>query len=138
MTAVAPANTAMRPIQFVVSAIGIAVALLSLPIVLLAGGPVEGWLLGVVLWLANWGLALGTGRFSEGMEPTHAVGLAGVSFIARAWIVAGVLFVVALRVSEPIALTAAGVFLFAFTFDLIGRTVLFSIKEKQRRAEAGE
>jgi hypothetical protein len=128
----------MRPIQFVASSIGIAVAIIALPFVLLAGGPVEGWYLGFGLWIANWGLALATGKFSQGIEPTFAVGLAGLSFIARAWIVVGVLFVVALRFSEPIALTAAAVFIFAFTFDLLGRSILFGINQKIRKAEAGE
>lgn len=128
----------MRPIQFVASTLGIAVAIIALPFVLLAGGPIEGWYLGFGLWLANWGLSLATGKFALGIEPTFAVGLAGISFIARAWIVVGILFVVALRFSEPIALTAAAVFIFAFTFDLLGRTVLFGITQKVRKAEDGE
>lgn len=128
----------MRPLQFAASAIGIAVAIIALPFVLLAGGPIEGWFLGVALWIANWSLALMTGRFAVDIEPTFAVGLAGLSFIARAWIVVGVLFVIALRFSEPIALTAAAVFIFAFTFDLLGRTVLFGLQNKIKKAEAGE
>ena len=128
----------MRPLQFAASSIGIAVALITLPFVLLAGGPIEGWYLGVALWIANWTLALMTGKFSQDIEPTFAVGLAGLSFIARAWIVVGVLFVIALRFSEPIALTAAAIFIFAFTFDLLGRTVLFGIQNKIKKVEAGE
>lgn len=138
VTAVAPASSGMRPIQFVASSLGIAVAIIALPFVLLAGGPIEGWYLGLALWLANWGLGLATGKFAVDIEPMFAVGLAGISFIARAWIVVGVLFVVALRFSEPIALTAAAVFIFAFTFDLLGRTVMFGISQKIRKAEAGE
>jgi len=137
MTVAAPASP-MRPLRFAASSIGIAVALLALPFVLLAGGPIEGWLLGVALWIANWLFALLTGKFSADIEPTFAVGLAGLSFIARAWIVVGVLFVIALRFSEPIALTAAAVFIFAFTFDLLGRTVLFGIQQKIKKVEAGE
>jgi hypothetical protein len=68
------------------------------------------------------------------MQATAAVGVSGVSFIARAWLVALVLFVVALRFSETVGLTAAGVFLAAFTCDLGGRTILFSIQQKMRKA----
>jgi hypothetical protein len=128
----------MRPLQIAASLIGIIVVILALPVVIVAGGPLGGWLLGAALWLANWGIALATMRFISDIQPTYAVGMMGVSFIARAWIVAGVLFVVALGFSEPIALTAAGIFIFAFTFDLIGRAVLFSLREKMRAAEAGE
>ena len=138
MTAAATATTGMRPIRFVASSIGIAVAIIALPFVLAAGGPIEGWYLGFGLWCANWALALATGRFSQDIEPTYAVGLAGLSFIARAWIVVGLLFVVALKFSEPIALTAAAVFIFAFTFDLLGRTILFGMNQKIRKVEAGE
>lgn len=128
----------MRPLQIAASLIGIIVVILALPVVIIAGGPFGGWLLGAALWLGNWGVMLATTRFASGIQPTMAVGMTGVSFIARAWLVAGALFVVALGFSEPIALTAAGVFIFAFTFDLIGRAVVFSIREKMRAAEAGE
>lgn len=138
MTLAAPVSHEMRPLRIAASVIGLVIVALALPFVLLAGGPLNGWILGALLWIANWSVALWMGRLTTGLEPTYAVGLAGISFIARAWLVAGVLFVVALRYSEPIALTAAGVFIFAFTFDLFGRTILFSINEKLRRAEAAE
>jgi hypothetical protein len=138
LTVAAPATAEMRPLQIAASLIGMVVVLLALPVVIIAGGPFGGWLLGAALWLANWGLMVGTMRFATGIQSTMAVGMMGISFIARAWLIAGVLFVVALRFSEPVALTAAGVFIFAFTFDLIGRAVVFSLKEKMRAAEAGE
>ena len=117
------------------SSIGVLVALLTLPVVLLAGGPFTGWVLGVVLWIGNWTLQLMTAKYALGLQATAAVGVSGVSFIARAWLVALVLFVVALRFDETVGLTAAAVFLAAFTCDLGGRTILFSIQQKMRKAE---
>lgn len=112
---------------FVVGTLGMIVALLALPVVLLAGGPIGGWLLGFGLWVLNWTLQLMTTRFSMSAEPTTAVGVTGISLMARAWLVAIVLFVVALQVSKPVALVAAVVFLAAFTFDLTGRALLFGM-----------
>lgn len=126
----APADT---PLVRAASLIGLVVAVLALPVVLLAGGPFTGWVLGLVLWLANWAIQLLTAKHALDLSATAAVGVSGVSFIARAWLVAIVLFVVALRFSEPVGLAAAGVFLAAFTCDLGGRTILYSIQQKLRQ-----
>jgi len=129
------APPAHSPLVRAASGIGLIVALLTLPVVLLAGGPFTGWLLGVALWGANWAVQLLTAKYALGLQATAAVGVSGVSFIARAWLVALVLFVVALRFSEPVGLTAAAVFLAAFTCDLGGRTILFSIQQRMRKAD---
>jgi hypothetical protein len=102
-------------------------------VVLLLGGPAAGWALGFGLWLLNWGAQMAVTKFALGMPATMAVGLSGISFIARAWLVAIVLFIVALRFSQEVGLTAAGVFLACFTFDLMGRTLLFTVRERMRR-----
>ncbi|MGD9694151.1 MAG: hypothetical protein AB7V42_00635 [Thermoleophilia bacterium] len=132
MTAAAPAptTTAPRPLAAIASAIGVIVAVLSLPVVLILGGPLNGWVLGVVLWTANWALQLLTGKIAMGVSATAAVGMSGISFISRAWLVAIILFVIALKYDETIGLTAAGVFLVAFTCDLAGRTMLFALRQK--------
>jgi hypothetical protein len=117
----------------IASAIGLIVAILSLPFVLLAGGPLNGWILGVVLWSANWALQLLTGKLALGASPTAAVGMSGISFISRAWLVAIILFLIALRYDEAIGLTAGGVFLVAFTCDLAGRTALFAMRQRARK-----
>ena len=132
MTAVAtsPPPEAPRLTTFIVSGIGLIVAILSLPVVLLLGGPLNGWVLGVVLWSANWYLQLLTGRLALNATPTAAVGMSGISFISRAWLTAIVLFVIALKYDKDIALTAAAIFLVAFTCDLAGRTALFAINSR--------
>jgi hypothetical protein len=134
MTTAAPAPTSStpRPLTAIASGIGIIVAVLTLPFVLLMGGPLNGWILGVVLWSANWWLQLLTGRLVADANPTTAVGLAGLSFISRAWLTAIILFVIALRYDEEIGLTAGVIFLVAFTCDLGGRTVLYAVNQRER------
>ena len=131
MTTAAPAPTSStpRPLTAIASGIGIIVAVLTLPFVLLMGGPLNGWILGVALWSANWWLQLLTGKLAADANPTTAVGLAGLSFISRAWLTAIILFVIALRYDEQIGLTAGAVFLVAFTCDLVGRTILFALRQ---------
>jgi hypothetical protein len=135
MTTAAPAPTSStpRPVTAIASGIGLIVAVLCLPFVLLMGGPLNGWILGVVLWSVNWYLQLLTGRLVSDANPTTAVGLAGLSFISRAWLTAIILFVIALRYDEEIGLTAGVVFLIAFTCDLGGRTVLYAVNQRARR-----
>ena len=126
-----------RPFEFVLAILGLIAVVIALPVVLLLDGPFGGWLLGAALWAANWGAQLALSRLAVNMPATTAVGLSGFSFIGRAWLVAAILFVVALKFSQTAGLTAAGVFLVAFTLDLMGRTLLFSLRERNRRAGAG-
>ena len=135
MTTAAPAPTSStpRPLMAIASGIGIIVAVLTLPFVLLMGGPLNGWILGVALWSANWWLQLLTGKLAADANPTTAVGLAGLSFISRAWLTAIILFVIALRYDEQIGLTAGVIFLIAFTCDLGGRTILYAINQRERK-----
>ena len=134
MTTAAPAtpSSTPRPVTAIASGIGLIVAFLCLPFVLVMGGPLNGWILGVVLWSANWWLQLWTAKLVTDANPTTAVGLVGLSFIARAWLTAIILFVIALRYDETIGLVAGVVFLVAFTCDLGGRTVLYAINQRAR------
>ncbi len=129
-TSAHPAPFRARPLEFVFSALGLFAAVFSLPFVLLVGGSFGGWVLGVALFAASWAAGLGIVKLSMGMTPTQAVGVSGISFIARAWLIVAILFVIAKQVSEDVGLTAAGVFLVAFTFDLMGRIILHSMQVK--------
>ena len=120
------------------SGIGVIVGVLTLPIVLLAGGEWSGWLIGFILWCINWGISNATARWSFGLSATAAVGMSGVSFIARAWLTALVLFVIALRYSEEAGLIAAGVFITCFTFDLLGRTALYASRTRTPAKGTGQ
>jgi hypothetical protein len=73
-----------------------------------------------------------TAKLALEQSPTMAVGMSGISFISRAWLVAIVLFVIALKYDEQIGLTAGVIFLVAFTCDLGGRTVLYAINQRAR------
>jgi hypothetical protein len=118
------------------SGIGLIVGVLTLPVVLVAGGHWSGWFIGFVLWCINWGIANAAAKWSFGLSATAAVGMSGVSFIARAWLTALVLFVIALRYSEEAGLTAAGVFITCFTFDLLGRTALYAQRSRTPKGAA--
>lgn len=133
-TPVAHGPTVPSAVAFVASTIGIIVAVLALPVVLLLGGPAEGWMLGVVLWCVNWAGHIFTAKAAQRTSAVAAVGMSGVSFISRAWLTAIILFIVALKYSETVGLTAAAVFLVAFTCDLMGRTILFATTQKQMKA----
>jgi hypothetical protein len=135
MTTAAPAPTSStpRPLTAIASGIGLIVAVLTLPVVLILDGPLNGWVLGVLLWTANWSLQLLTAKAAMNVSATAAVGMSGISFISRAWIVAIILFVIALKYDETIGLAAAGVFLAAFTCDLLGRTFLFAMSQRIRK-----
>ena len=111
--------------------------LVALPLILVLGGPLNGWVLGTALWIANWAVQLTTAKHAMKMGQTAAVGVTGISFIIRAWTVAGDLFITALRFDETVALVGAAVFLAAFTFDLLGRAIAFGAREKAN-APAGE
>ncbi len=139
-TAAAPNPVPLRanPTEFVLAILGFIVLLVALPVVLLLDGPIGGWLFGAGLFAASWGAQRFITKVSEGLDPTQAVGLTGISSIGRAIIVVMILFVVALKVDETAGLTAGGVFAAAFTFDLMGRTTLFALREKQRKIVGGK
>ena len=126
--------TLPAPVALTISSIGLIISLLSLPVVLLLDGPFGGWVLAVGLWLLNWVAQMATNRLTGDLQAVAAVGLTGISLIARAWMVVIILFIVALQYSKPVALTAAGVFMVAFTFDLLGRTILQAATLKMQRS----
>ena len=72
-------------------------------------------------------------KFSLAASPVAGVGVAGGSIMFRAFFVVIALWIVAVRISEPIGLTAAVIFLAAFSFDLMGRLMLFSLLERARQ-----
>lgn len=123
----------VHPVQQAVVFIGLAVCLLALPVVLLLGGPLWGWIVGTLIWCANWGAQQLADRIAYSSDnAVMAVGVAGISRMARAFAVFLILMVIGLRVSEEVALTAGGVFLAAFTLDLMGRTLSFQVGKKMK------
>ena len=120
-------------LPFAAAILGFIVCVLALPVVWLVYGPIAGWALGTALWTVNWILSTTATKYALGASPTAAVGVSGISMMFRAFFVAIVVFIVAVRVSHAIAVTAAIVFLAAFTFDLMGRIFLFNLNERARQ-----
>jgi len=121
-------------LPFTAAILGIIVCIAALPVVLLVQAPLAGWVLGAGLWVINWTLAQMATKFSinSTASPAAGVGVAGGSIMIRAFLVVVILYAVAIRISHPIGLTAAIVFLAAFSFDLMGRMMLFSLTERAR------
>ena len=117
--------------------LGLAVAIVALPIFLAAGWSVGGWAVGVGFFLANKLAALAIDRIARGKGEVTAVGLTGMGLISRAWITFGALFVVAKLWDREIGLAAAVVFLVCFTVDFVVRAVTQVIARGQDRP-AGE
>ena len=135
----APASAeAPRRVMVIATAASILAAVVALPVVLALGGPLNGWVLGTALLIANWAVQLFTAKHAMKMGQTAAVGVTGISFIIRAWTVAGVLFITALRFDETVAVVGAAVFLTAFTADLLGRAIAFAAREKANAPTEGD
>jgi hypothetical protein len=120
-------------LPFAAAILGLIGCVFALPVVWLLQGPLAGWALGAGLWVLNWTMAQMATKFALKSSQTAAVGVAGVSMMARAFFVVILLYIVAARISHPIGLAAAAVFLAAFSLDLMGRVMLFSISERGRQ-----
>lgn len=128
----------VKPFEFMCATLGMFVALLALPVVIASGAPVEGWMIGLMIWLGSWALGLAIGKFATNLDSPQAIGISGMSFMVRAWTVFGTLFVVAAKYDRVAGLTAGAVFGAAFTFDLMGRTMLHALRSKSAQARAAE
>jgi hypothetical protein len=123
---------------FAAAILGLIICAVALPVVLLLGGPLAGWFIGTVLWVANWTASNMMTKFALNSGQKAAVGVAGVSMMGRAFTVVIILYIIAARISHPIGLTAAAVFMAAFSFDLMGRVMLFSIQERAHQTPTSQ
>ena len=96
---------------------GSAVIGLALPIFLVAGWPLDGWLLAATLWVASqaFGYLLVRLRSDGNLA---ASGVAAVGMMTRGIVVMGVIFVVALS-NATLGLAAAVTYALAYTVELI-------------------
>jgi hypothetical protein len=90
---------------------------LALPIFLVAGWPLDGWLLAATLWVASqaFGYLLVRLRSDGNLA---ASGVAAVGMMTRGIVVMGVIFVVALS-NATLGLAAAVTYALAYTVELI-------------------
>jgi hypothetical protein len=90
---------------------------LAFPIFLVAGWPLDGWVIAATLWVASQLFGYLLVRLRSGGN-LAASGVAAVGMLTRAVVVMGVIFVVA--VSDPwVGLAAALTYAFAYTVELL-------------------
>ncbi len=96
---------------------GAGVIVLSLPVFLVAGWSLSGWVLGAVLWAASEGLGLLLARLRLGMGNLAASGVVAFGMMFRAIAVMVVLIAVAVSDAE-LALSAALLYALAYSLEL--------------------
>ena len=132
MSFAAEVRSQVKPFDFFCSSLGLFALLLTLPFVFIADGKLSGWFIGAALWVVSWVVGLALARFAQNLDGPQAIGIAGMSFMVRAWIAFAILFIVAAKYDRIAGITAAAVFAAGFTLDLAGRTMLNALKSKSR------
>jgi hypothetical protein len=120
------AKPAITPALALAQLLAVPLALAALPVFLLGSWPLQGWWIASLLWVGNRSLQWTTNRFIIGLPQTIAVGVAGVSFLTRAW---GSMIVLLLTVhfsGKDVAVPAAILFLVLYTADLATRGLLYA------------
>jgi hypothetical protein len=103
--------------QFAVHNVDAILAILSLPLFLLTGLPVEGWFWSVALWAINRFLQARIERRAAAMGALRAVGVMGASMLLRPWIGMLALFLIT-RHDSTMAVSAVALFLLLITVDI--------------------
>jgi hypothetical protein len=94
----------------------LAALVVALPVFLLAGLPLLGYLAGGAAWIVQRGIQVAVQRrASASDDPRTVVGLAAGSMILRSWIVAGAVFVVGVAGSNEDGLAAGVLAISLFT-----------------------
>jgi hypothetical protein len=97
---------------------------LALPVFLVAGFRIQGWLLGAVLWAAAQALGLLLTRLRLGGANLAASGVVGIGMTFRA--VAVMIVIIAVAASDArLALAGALVYALAYTLELALSLVLY-------------
>ncbi len=108
---------------------GVIIAL-ALPIFLVAGWPLQGWLLAAVLWLASEIFAAVLTRLPNGPDNLAAAGMRGIGTTSRALLV-GIVLVIVTVSNESVGLAAAILYAIAFTAELgVGLATYFGAEAK--------
>jgi hypothetical protein len=118
------------PSRLAPTATGGLIIALALPIFLVAGWPMQGWLLAAVLWLASEIFAAVLTRLPNGPDNLAAAGMRGIGTTSRALLV-GVVLVIVTVSNEPVGLAAALLYAIAFTAELgVGLATYFGGEAK--------
>ncbi len=110
---------------------------LALPVFIAAGLPMAGYAAGAGAWLAQRGLQVYVDRRARASDdPRTVVGLMAGSMLARAWLVAIVIFVVGLSNNQA-GLAAAVLVVALFTIYFTMGMILRPFDVDERRGNAG-
>jgi hypothetical protein len=96
---------------------GAGAVLLALPVVLVGGFPVTGWVLAAVLWAASEALGFWLGRLPTGADHLRMSGLVGVATAFRGISVMVVLLAVTVA-NKDVGVTGVAVYALAYTLSL--------------------
>src|SRR3954454_3871164 len=111
-----PADTPPTSVR-VMRNVDVLVLALALPLFVVAGWPIAGWLLGAGVWAIQRLVSEYAVRRAEAADdPRTKVGLLAGSMIGRGWLVAGIILAVGLNNNDA-GLSAAGLFLPVFTLQ---------------------
>jgi hypothetical protein len=103
----------------------------ALPVFLLAGLPLAGYVVAALAWLAQRAIQLAIQRrAAASADPRAIVGLTAGSMIARSWLVAGAIFGVGIVAGDKDGLAAAALVIALFT-------IYFAIQLVTRPLEIG-
>jgi hypothetical protein len=125
----APPPTNLRNI--VLANLAVPIALIALPVFLAMGQEFNSWAIASGLWLANRLIQQGVNRFIIGLPQTIAIGVAGVTFISRAWGVLIALVLVVHFAGRDVAVPAAILFAILYTCDMVARGVYYANSRRQ-------
>ena len=98
------------------------VALLAVPVFLLAGWPLEGWFWATALWAANRYLQAVIERRAARMGALRGVGVLGASMLLRPWIGMLALFLIT-KDDTALAVSSVLLFLLLVTIDIATRVL---------------
>jgi hypothetical protein len=119
LTAPRPLPNRLAPVLF-----GSAVVVLALPVFLLAGLPLAGWLVGAGLWTVAQIAGALLARLPLGADSLAASGVVGFGMMVRAVAVLAALIALA-TVAPALALAAALVYAAGYTVEVVLAVVLY-------------
>jgi cation transport ATPase len=98
------------------------VAILAIPVFLIAGWPLEGWFWATALWAVNRYVQSVIERRAAQMGALRGVGILGASMLLRPWIGMLVLFLIT-KHDTALAVSAVLLFLLLVTIDIATRVL---------------
>jgi hypothetical protein len=98
------------------------VALLAVPVFLLAGLPLEGWFWATLLWAVNRYIQVVVERRAARAGALRGVGMMGASMLIRPWVGMLLLFLIT-RHDRTLAISSILLFLVLLTIDIVTRVV---------------